>query len=349
MAGEKELLFKLLGIINNNYTESDLEELILTLVKALLPAIHRTRSFYFITGPYDARDIAFLTVSSLLVKDREGRFPALEKAFNRKVVERLSLSNEAVFRAYLNNILLKRLKQTYYCLGREIRPERARIKKEIIYFLKKSKDYQLIKDQATGCWLVRFEPQAPGCRLVTKKARVKEPEELLTICLDSGLGGLQIPKFFRKLAIKLNSYDLGFDLPINDLLIIYLRTQQHYLKQEVKSGSYSGHQVRVIDLNEIFSVWLDELRERNQQLLLKYVQKKKLAPQEKDSYLRALDDLFADWSQGGQENSLFYYLQKYQPQLSPQAYRQEKRKIMEYLVKNSRDFLKSKIYDWQSV
>lgn len=349
MAGEKELLFKLLAVINNNYTESDLEELILTLVKALLPAIHRTRSFYFITGPYDARDLAFLTVSSLLVKDREGRFPALEKAFNWKVVERLTISNEAVFSAYLNNILLKRLKQTYYCLGREIRPERARIKKEIIYFLKKSKDYQLIKDKTTGRWQVRFEPAAPAGRLETKKVRVKEPEELLAICLNSGLGGLQIPKFFKKLAINLNKNKAGFELPINDLLIIYLRTQQHYLKQEVKSCSYSGHKVTVIDLNEIFTVWLDELRERNQQLLLKYVQKKKLGLQEKDSYLRALDDLFADWSQGGQENSLFYYLQKYQPQLSPQTYRQEKRKIMEYLVKNSRDFLKSKIYDWQSV
>jgi len=65
------------------------------------------------------------------------------------------------------------------------------------------------------------------------------------------------------------------------LLIIYLRTQQHYLKQEVKSYSYSGHKVTVIDLNEIFTVWLDELRERNQQLLLKYVQKKKLGLQEK--------------------------------------------------------------------
>jgi hypothetical protein len=349
VAGGKKLLFKLLEIINNNYTEMDLEELILSLVNFLLPAIRQTRNYYYITAPYDAQDIAFLTISSLLVKNREGRFPALEKAFNWKVIKRLMISNEDDFSAYLNNVLLKRLKQTYYCLGKEMRPERARIKKEIVYFLKRSKDYYLVKDQSSGHWLVKFDSNNSTCLTAVQRPLVKEAEQICANCLDSGLGGLQIPKFFGKLAESLNKHGLSFELPINDLLIIYLHTQQHYLRQEVKSGLNSEHQVPLIDLNEIFAVWLDELREKNQVLLLKYVQKKKLATQEKDSYLRALDDLFTDWSQGGQENSLFYYLQKYQPQLSAQGYRQEKRKIMEYLVKNSRAFLKNKIYEWQSV
>ncbi|MDD8021187.1 MAG: hypothetical protein PHU81_08450 [Acidobacteriota bacterium] len=349
MAGEKKLLLKLLEIINNNYTESNLEELILHLVKILMPAVHRTRNFYFIKASYDARDIAFLTVSSLLVKNRQGRFPALEKAFNWRVISRLMMADESNFQAYLNNILLKRLRQTYSSLGKEIRPERARIKKEIVCFLKNSKDYCLIRGKTNGQWLVRFEPAGPANLTDGKKVVLKEIEQLLAISLDSGLGGLQIPKFFRKLAVKLNQSGISFELFLNELLILYLQTQQHYFKQEVKLGLYSRHRVPVTDLNEVFATWLDELRKRNQLLLLKYVEKKKLAPQEKDIYCQALDDLFADWSNGGQEHSLFYYLQKYQPQLSPQGYRQDKRKIMEYLVKSSRNFLKNKIYEWQSV
>ncbi|MBC7362663.1 MAG: hypothetical protein H5U06_10360 [Candidatus Aminicenantes bacterium] len=346
MAGEKKLLLKLLGIINNNYNEKDLEDLILALVNQILLIIRRKSGLHFRLASYEPRDIALLTVSSLFVRNKQGRFPVLERLFNWKIVEKFLSASETDFQRYLKNILLRRLKQTFYYLSSEIRPERARIKREILYTLKKSSEYNLQK--AGEKLLVTFIPQNSHGQ-PPEKLTEDQADRLLAICLDSGLGGLQVPKFFKKLAESLERNHLQIELTIQQLLEIYVETQKHYLLAEVSSSFHYKKQLPASDFHENLCGWINELRERNNRLLHKYVQKNKIKPEEKEIYLKALDDLIMDWQDGGQEKSLFSYLQNYQPEISQEEYRQEKRKILEYLVKNSRNFLKNKLDAWQTL
>jgi len=347
LAQEKKLLLKLLCVINNNYQEKDLEELILALINLIVPVIRRRSGLHFKLANYEPRDIALLTISSLFVKNKQGRFPVLEKLFNWKIVEKFLSVRETDFQRYLKSILTRRLKQTFYYLSCEVRPERAKIKREMVYTLKKSAEYRLAKNKDK---LLVINIPENGQGQPSEKLTEVQADQLLAICLDSGLGGLQVPKFFKKLAESLQKENIQIEVPVQQLVEIYIETQKHYLLAEVSSSLRPEKQLLTSGFSDFYknlSIWLKELREKNDSLLLKYVQKNKIEAKEKEIYLKTLDELIIDWQDGGQEKSLFDYLQKYQPELSPEEYRNGKRKILEYLVKNSRNFLKNKLDSWQ--
>lgn len=339
MAEERKILLKLLIILNNKHTESDLDELIRLLVRLLLPVIKRQSGPYLRLSGYKPEDIALLTISSLFIRNKDGRFPVLERLFNWKITEKFLSASEADFRRYLKNILNRRLKQTFYYLSSELRPERARIKREIMYALKK----------LPGCCLKKENNRVLAIlQPATRRQRItwlteNQSDRLLAISLDNGLGGLQIPTYFGRLMEVLQEKKLAVEVPVNTLLETYIETQKSYLLADVsqslffKSGSdwpRLGHELKSL---------IAEATKKNAELLNRYWLKNKINQEEKEAYLRALDDLFQDWLDRGQEKSLFTYLKKHYPRLSPQEYRKEKRKILEYLVKNSREFLRSRL------
>lgn len=340
MAGEKKLLLKLLSIINNNYQEKDLEELILALINLIIPVIRKKRSLHLRLADYEPRDIALLTVSSIFIRNKQGRFPVLEKLFSWKIAEKFLSARDADFERYIKNILTSRLKETFYYLSCEIRPEKNKVRREIIYTLNKSPEYILVKTKEKSL-VTNSSPNRQGYPV--QRLTEGQAEELLAICLASGLGGLQVPKFFKKLAESLQKKNIQIEFPVQQLVEIYIDTQKHYLMAEAGSSFHPEKSLPASEFKENLSAWTKELKERNNSLLLKYIQKHKIERREKEIYLKALDELVLDWQDGGQEKSLFYYLQKHQPDLTPDEYRSDKRKIMEYLVKNSRNFLKNKI------
>ncbi|RFT16577.1 MAG: hypothetical protein OP8BY_1190 [Candidatus Saccharicenans subterraneus] len=345
MAEERKILLRLLHIINNNYTESDLEDLIMSMVRLILPLITKQSGLYLKLAGYQPRDIALLTVSPLFIRNRQDRFPVLEKLFNWKIVEKFMVASEADFRRYLRNILARRLKQTFYYLSGEIRPERTKIKREILYALKK----------------------LPGCRIVKESGRTQvtiwqdgtekvkstlllddQADRLLAICLNRGLGGLQVPKFFKKLVEVMSDQGLAAEVSLNTLLEIYIETQKNFLLSEVSHGPVPWTHPETGTSRTDLSNWIEELRARNALLLNRYLARNKIGTKEKAAFLQALDDLLQDWQDGGQEKSLYEYLKKYAPEISSEEYRKEKRKILEYLVKTSRDFLKIKLHEQQT-
>ncbi|MDH7492701.1 MAG: hypothetical protein QHH44_02355 [Candidatus Saccharicenans sp.] len=340
MAEERKILLKLLHILNNSHSESDLEDLIRSLVRLLLPIIKKQSGLYLRLLSYEPRDIALLTVSSLFIRNKEGRFPVLDRLFNWKITEKFLSASEADFRRYLKNILNRRLKQTFYYLSSELRPERARIKREILYALKKLPGCRLKKEHSRVLAILQpSDGRSPGLTWLTEN----QADRLLAISLDHGLGGLQIPRYFQRLLEVLQDKKLAVEVPVNRLLEVYIETQKDYLladvAQNLQFASGPDRPGFGRDLNRLIA----EARERNAWLLDRYLLKNKISQEEKEAYLRALNDLFQDWLDGGQERSLFDYLKKYYPQLSLPEYRQEKRKIFEYLVKSSREFLRSRL------
>jgi len=340
LAEERKILLKLLHILNNSYTESDLEDLIRSLVQLLLPIIKKQSGLYLRLSSYEPRDIALLTVSSLFIRNQDGRFPVLERLFNWKITEKFLSASEADFRRYLKNILNRRLKQTFYYLSSELRPERARIKREILYALKKLPGCRLKREN--NRMLAILQP-FPSRRQGSTRLTENQSDRLLAISLDHGLGGLQIPRYFGRLLQVLQEKKLAVEVPVNTLLEVYIETQKNYLLAEVGQGLQFTSGPDRIGLNPELNRLIAEARERNVWLLDRYRLKKKIDQEEKEAYLRALNDLFQDWLDGGQERSLFDYLKKYYPGLSPQEYRKEKRKILEYLVKSSREYLRSRL------
>lgn len=340
MAEERKVLLKLLVILNNKHTESDLDELIRSLIRLLLPVIKKQSGLYLRLSGYEPEDIAILTISSLFIRNKEGRFPVLERLFNWKITEKFLSAGESDFRRYLKNILNRRLKQTFYYLNNELRPERARIKREIMYALKKLPGCCLKKKNSQVLAILR--PATPRRQRITWLTE-NQSDKLLAISLDNGLGGLQIPRYFSRFMEVLQEKKLAVEVPVNTLLETYIETQKSYLLADVsqslrfKSGpDWPGFRQELKSL-------IAETTKRTAELLSRYWLKNKINQEEKEAYLRALNDLFQDWLDGGQEKSLFAYLKKYYHRLSPQEYRKEKRKIMEYLVKNSREFLRSRL------
>jgi len=345
LAEERKVLLKLLYIINNNYKESDLEELILSMVRLILPLVRKQSGLYLRLAGYQPRDIALLTISTLFIRNKQGRFPVLEKLFNWKIIEKFMVAREADFRRYLRNILSRRLKQTFYYLSGEIQPERAKIRREILYTLKKLPGCRINKEN--GRTMAVIQPEHPGR---TKPTILKEDQSdrLVEICLNQGLGSLQVPKFFRRLIEVLSDRKSPVEVSLNTLLETYIETQKNFLLSEVGNGpvtlSSSGTGTASPEISDL----LEELQVRNTLLLNRYLTRNKIRKEEKDAYLRALNDLFQDWQDGGQEKSLYEYLKKYAPEISPGEYRQRKRKILEYLVKSSRDFLKIRLLEQHS-
>ncbi len=345
MAEERTILLKLLYVINNNYKESDLEDLIMSMVRLLLPLVRKQSGFYLKLAGYQPRDIALLTISPLFIKNGQGRFPVLERLFNWKIIEKFMAATDADFRRYLRNILARRLRQTFYYLSSEIRPERAKIKREILYALKKLPGCRIIKDN--GQTRVVIRPEHPG-RKKPKLLDADQSDRLVEICLNQGLAGLQVPKFFNRLVEFLSDQKLTVEISLNTLLETYIETQKNYLLSEARNGSATRAGTETEIESTDLSVWLEELRIRNTLLLNRYLVRNKIRQDELEAYLKALNDLFLDWRDGGQEKSLFDYLKKYAPEMSPGEYRKEKRKILEYLVRTSRDFLKLKLNGQQA-
>lgn len=346
MAEERKILLKLLYIINNHYRESDLEDLIMSMVRLILPLIRKQSGLYLKLAGYRPRDIALLTVSPLFIRNRQDRFPVLEKLFNWKIVEKFMAANEADFRRYLRNILARRLKQTFYYLSSEIRPERTKIKREILYALKKLPGCRTDKENGRTMVLIR-----PDCPVNVKPLPLLEDraDRLLEICLNRGLGGLQVPKFIKKMVEAMSDQELAAKVSLETLLEIYIETQRNYLLSEIGQGPVPWTRPETGTLSTDLNNWIEELRARNTLILNRYLARNKIEKKEMEAYLKALNDLFQDWQDGGQEKSLFTYLKKYAPEISPEKYRKEKRKIMEYLVKTSRDFLRIKFHEQQAI
>ncbi|MDI6849712.1 MAG: hypothetical protein QME69_07955 [Candidatus Saccharicenans sp.] len=345
MAEERKILLKLLYLINNNYKESDLEDLIMSMVRLLLPLVRKQSGVYLKLAGYQPRDIALLTISSLFIRNGQGRFPVLERLFNWRIVEKFMAAEEADFRRYLRNILARRLKQTFYYLSSEIRPERAKIKREILYTLKKLPGCRIIKDN--GRTRVVIRPEHSG-RKKPKVSAADQPDWLVEICLNQGLAGLQVPKFFNRLVEFLSEQKLSVEIPLNTLLETYIETQKGYLLSEARNSSAIRARTETEIESPDLNAWIEELRIRNAVLLKRYLDRNKISQDELEAYLKALNELFQNWQDGGQEKSLFGYLKKYAPEMSPREYRKEKRKILEYLVRTSRDFLKLKLHRQKS-
>ncbi len=266
-------------------------------------------------------------------------------------------------------MLSRRLRQTYSALSREIHPERAKIKREILLALKK--DGRVSKDDLEKYGLVFLQPaQSPRGRNDLPPI----PYEILSeIGWTRHLRGLQVPKFLRRLAEELSSHyaeELSArclppgtpppPLPpvrLHDLINLYEEIQglpdfllppSSPFSSPFSSLSRSSPSDPARPRGDMpLLSWLDEAMSINAAILERYRQKGKISAREKTAYQAALREMIADLSDGGKERSIYAYLERHLGGIDRRTYRQERRAILEYLWRKSRVFMQEKLERWQ--
>ena len=201
-------------------------------------------------------------------------------------------------------------------------------------------------------------------------------EEIAKTCIEAGLWGLQAPKFLRGLREAFTKENEMAALRLSDLAKAYLEVNRFHdpIRTNFSSAgtdifSFSSSQKqsassKVHDFihfhasNPSFSPEaganasgekerLDRLHNEANAFcrakIEKYHSRKKLSSTEKKAYTLAMDEIINDWFAGQKEQSLFFYLKSYHDGLDYRTYRKEKRKILEYLVKSCRSFLRTKL------
>ena len=332
----RELLRKVLA---GDFSEADLETLIYDLATLLIPMI-RTRQYQRIRNEgYEPRDIAFITLSTLFVRDAGGSFPVLNRIFSI-FKDPKAAAQKGSFERYLYAILSRGLNQTFFALSNEIRPEEAKLRREFLYALKNRPDLAPMK---IGGEVLFF----PGKKAAGNNLKPMSLKELLKVGIEAKLWGFQVPKFLKQLEDKLAESSNAPPIRLVDAIAVYREINNLDRPLSPPSNDATDARAEGENLTARESGWLAEIEQDNRRILGKYIRKNKILPGEEEHYLAALREIISDRLDGRKEGSLFFYLNKCNRRLDPVSYRRRERKILEYLVRHSREFLKRKANEWR--
>jgi len=322
----------LLKVLRGEYSEFELEELILELASLLGP-IAAKRVYQTIRNEgYTPKDIALLTIAALFVRDEKGRFPVLQKIFSARR-EWLESVPERDLGVFFRGLLSRRLHETFFALSSEIFPGRTKLRRVLLLALKKNPELSWIKT-GTEIWIVPEDFQGD-------KIQAPIPyERLLEISAKSALWGLQVPKFLTKMISSLEGPESKSPIRLRDIIDIYQAVQG---REESGARSIAPEESLYGEkLQAEISSWLQALEEENQKRIDHYVFRNKIPGEEKQLWHSALKAIVKDWLDGGQDYPLYDYLQVLGTAISANAYRNNYRKVFEYLVKTSKTCIREK-------
>lgn len=319
-------------LVENRYTDEDLESVITQLSNILASMIKRAGNSLLIKTGYSPKDVAYIALATLFVKDQNGRFPSLEKIFSgEKGI--ISLSEDS-FHHGLFAILKRILKETLYSLITESRPEWEKLRRSFMNAVKNSKEFSLIKGSGGYLILGKEIPEA-------LKNNPVSYEMISEICHHYRLFYKGPIQFIRNLAKALRKEGIIAPVRLKDIVSAFLEMN---LVVEASFQSDSDLEKTASEATkEKLKEILEEIEKENNEIIEKYVKKNKLIPSEKDSFLKALNEIIFDWLQGGNTRTFFDYLKSYIGDIDKSLYRKEKRKILEYLVKRAKNKLAEKV------
>lgn len=322
----------ILKLLENKCTDDVLEDVITQLSKLLISMIKGGRSSILKKTGYTPKDVAYIALATLFVKDQNGRFPSLEKIFSEKG-ELFCLSDESFYQSLIP-ILIRRLKETLYSLIMESRPEWEKLRVSFMNAVRNSKEFYLVKGKEDHLLL--------GREILEHINNTPVSYEVITrICYSYRLFYKGPFQFIRSLAKALRKEGINAPIGLKDIVSAFMEINS-FPETPVQNNPFL-EKIESEAMEEKIKKILDEIRKENNELIEKYVKKHKLLPSEKECFLNALNEIMSDWVQGSNTRSFFDYLKSCIANLDKSIYRKEKRKILEYIVRKSKKKLTERV------
>ncbi len=329
----------LLRAVSGQPTQRDVEDLVERLAAVLLPLAAR-RSFPGIRQEgYKPLDVALITIGGLLVRDERNTFPILETAFGGrgKWLEQIS---EPDLSRYLRAVLDRRLRETLFLLAREAWPERAKIRRELLYALKKDPRLTVHRDER-GVFFCRGRKASAGPPVPF--ARVLESVQ------SGGARGLRLPAFLARLLNGLDREESCRPILVSDAVRAFEEANVWDGPEPAVTvparGDAFGRDAE--ELQARVRRWILDLALENRAAVASYVRKRRISERDAAAVVQALSDYVEEWLEGGPERSLFELLRARGFSIGAAAYRKKHRAIYEYLALKSRRFIQDQARRWR--
>lgn len=321
---------KIEKIINDSHNEEDVEELISSLYKILSSLVSRVRTRAIEKAGYGKEDVINIALSSLFVEDKEKELTTIRNLFAPLIQSGSSLQE---FSRFLYATLRRRVKEALANLLSEIYPFKTKLRISFLNILRNSKELYYKKyGNNIYIWLREFKENSYSP--VSYKVVLSES-------ISSKLWNKKPSVFLFELLTTLKNKGICAPVTLGDIVDAYVALNPLLIKEDSlkeTSGNMESKEIEMI-IDEI----IRELEKKNKELVNLYVQKRKISESHKDAFVKAVNDIIYDWLHLCKEGSFYRYLLSYTTEIDPSSYRREKRKILEYLVKRSKKFVREKI------
>lgn len=336
MGGTRDLVLK---VLSAQPSERDVERLVRDLAAQLLPLASR-RSFPRIRQEgYRPLDVALLTVAGLLVRDERNRYHVLEKVFAGRG-DWLERASPEDFSRFLRAVLARRLQETLFVLAREVWPERAKIRREFLYALKKTPGLVVRKDGGVFTFARSADP-APGGPLPF--------ERVIEASLRGRCRGLRVPDFMARVLSLLGPRDGRRPILLSDMVRAYQEVNSPDLPP-LSSGQErdpDGAGPEAEEIQAQIVLWLGAVELQNRKAIRKYVEKGRIPAGDVEAAVGALTAYARDWLEGRPERTLFGLLEERGFSGSAAQYRARHRAAFEYLARKSRALIQERARAWR--
>lgn len=257
-------------------------------------------------------DIAIDSITSLFVRDAEGKFSAITSSFNSWQPP-IKTEEEALY--FLNKLIQKRVEQHLSLLLRESDPFFARLMDSVNYLIKKS---GLNKVNHFGTvYIVNSEYYE-----ILGPTISAEEFQLLPYSLFADRKNF-LQNLFSHLSSNTNYFTaIPFNALINKLKELNISLYKMSDSTEEESASF-----------EINTVVNSALANTFLKLSDSYLNKGKLSEEEAEMFRKTLKDMAEDLKDGGVNPGLYKYLSANISGLDEDCYKQKYHNILEYLLK----------------
>ncbi len=273
----------------------------------------------------ELEDVAIDAIAPLFIKNQDGQFGFLIKAFNSWKPE---IKTEAAAAYFLNKIVAKRVEQHIASLLKESDPFFAKIFDSINYIIKRDNFKKI--NYLGKSFIVKLDCDEIDCEVIG----IEEFEKLpLDLFLDQKS---LLNKLIDYLEINTEYYPA---VPVNLLVhkLKVLNAEVYIIKDSVENTAVK------LEVDEVVNFGLKNAKEK---LSGFYLRKNKLNPAEAKMLNDALADMAEDLKDGGLNPGLYDYLKTYKNNLTREFYQNNYHNILEYLLKVMRNTIAENLQNW---
>lgn len=305
-------ILRLLSSLNSRQSVNKMVEVCYKIALSILRFNYKRIHKIIVRDELSLDDIAIDSITSLFMKDEEGKFSAINSAFNSWQPP-IKTEEEALY--FLNKLIQKRVEQHLSLLLRESDPFFARLMDSVNYLIKK---YGFNKINHFGTVYVVNS----GCdEILNPIISVEEFQSLPYSLFENKKNFLQ--NLFGHLSSDTNYFAaIPFNALINKLKELNIALYRVSEATEEES-----------EIFEINTVVNSALANTFQKLEEAYLTKGKMTEGEAEIFRKTLKDMAEDLKDGGVNPGLYKYLSANFPGLTEDCYKQKYHNILEYLLK----------------
>lgn len=257
-------------------------------------------------------DIAIDSITSLFVRDEEGKFSVITSAFNSWQPP-IQTEEEALY--FLNKLIQKRVEQHISLILRETDPFFARLMDSVNYLVKK---YGFNKINHFGTVYII----EPDCNEILNPIISSEEFQSLPYSLFAERKSL-LQNLFSYLSSNTNYF---VAIPFNALI----NKQKELNISLYKISDSTEEESATFEINTVVN---SALANTYWKLNESYIAKGKMTEEEAEIFRKTLKDMAEDLKDGGVNPGIYKYLSANFPGLDEECYKQKYHNILEYLLK----------------